>query len=212
MKIGILGAGRVGKTIGEGLIRAGHEVRIGSRDPEHAKHREWKREAGGKGDVVSLNEAARFGDPVFAALPWDGLKEALERLEPGVLKNKTVVDVTNAVRFEDGPRLMYGDTSAGELVQRWLPDSSVVKTLNTVSDSRMVHPSFRDGMPAMFVSGNDARAKNQVKSLLEDLGWRDMIDLGDIRQSRLQEALMLACVISEIRLGSPGMAFALLRG
>lgn len=62
----------------------------------------------------------------------------------------------------------------------------------------------------MFMSGNNLESKEQVRTLLKDLGWSTVIDLGDISRSRLQESIMLACVISEIQLQSPGAAFALL--
>jgi len=75
----------------------------------------------------------------------------------------------------------------------------------------MIYPKFREGSPIMFISGNNISSKNQVNSLLKDLGWPLIVDLGDIRQSRLQESIMLACVISENQLQSPGAAFALLR-
>lgn len=63
----------------------------------------------------------------------------------------------------------------------------------------------------MFVSGNHAPSKDQVRVLLNDLGWSTVVDLGDIRQSLLQESIMLACVISEFQLQYPGSSFALLR-
>jgi predicted dinucleotide-binding enzyme len=211
LNIGIIGAGNVGTVLGKGLARAGHRVLMSSRDPHNAKYRSWKQEVGGNGDMDSFDEAAHFGETVILALPWSCLKDVLDKIDPVRLRNKTVIDVSNAVQFDNGPRLQYDHTSAGELVQSWLPESHVVKALNTVSDKRMVHPNYKEGTPAMFISGNADHAKQQVKTILEDLGWLDIIDLGDIRQSRLQEAVMLACVISEIRLQSTGAAFALLK-
>ncbi|WP_176706633.1 NADPH-dependent F420 reductase [Paenibacillus hemerocallicola] len=211
MNIGIIGAGNVGTVLGKGLAMAGHRVLMSSRDPQNAKHRFWKQEVGGNGDMASFDEAARFGEIVILALPWSCLKDVLDTIGPVRLSNKTVIDVSNAVRFDNGPRLQYDHTSAGEWVQSWLPESHIVKALNTVSDKRMVQPYFKEGIPAMFISGNADHAKQQVKTILGDLGWSDIIDLGDIRQSRLQEAVMLACVISEIRLQLPGAAFALLK-
>ncbi|MBW7455353.1 NADPH-dependent F420 reductase [Paenibacillus sepulcri] len=211
MNIGIIGAGSVGAGIGHGLIRAGHHAAISSRDPQHAKHGAWKQAAGGQGDVVSFNEAARFGELIVMALPWSCAADVLDNIDHSYMKNKTVIDVSNAVEFSSGPRLLYDNTSAGEIMQQMLPESRVVKTLNTVSDKRMVRPAYREGVPVMFMSGNERHAKNQAAFLLNDLGWKDVVDLGDIRQSRLQESIMLACVISEIRLQSPGAAFALLR-
>ncbi|AKG37327.1 NADPH-dependent F420 reductase [Paenibacillus durus] len=211
MNIGILGAGNVGKILGKGLVLAGHHVLISSREPHDPKHFFWKQEVDKSGDVTSFDEAAQFGEIIIAALPWFCLKDVVETIDPGYLKNKTVIDVSNAVHFDNGPRLLLVDTSAGEIVQKLLPESQVVKTLNTISDKIMIHPKFKEGSPIMFISGNNNCSKDQVSALLKDLGWSTIVDLGDIRQSRLQESIMLACVISEIQLQSPGSAFALLR-
>ncbi|MEW9699269.1 NADPH-dependent F420 reductase [Paenibacillus sp. SI8] len=211
MKIGILGAGNAGKILGKGLIMAGYRVLISSREPHNPKHSPWKQEVGESGDIASFEDAAQFGELIIVALPWSCLKNVLATIDPVSLKNKTVIDVSNAVYFDNGPRLLLEDTSAGAIVQELLPESHVVKTLNTISDKIMIHPNFKEGSPIMFVSGNDKPSKDQVRTLLKDLGWTIIVDLGDIRQSRLQESIMLACVISEIQLQSSGSAFALLR-
>lgn len=211
MNIGILGAGNVGTTLGKGLISAGYDVCISSRISDDPKHLIWKQEVGTSGDITSFQEAALFGELIILALPWYCLKDVIETINPVYFKNKTVIDVSNAVYFDDGPRLQLVDTSAGEVIQQLLPESHVVKTLNTVSDKIMIHPHFKEGSPIMFISGNNPSSKDRVNTLLKDLGWSTIVDLGDIRQSRLQESMMLACVISETQLQSPGSAFALLR-
>ncbi|MEK3912110.1 NADPH-dependent F420 reductase [Paenibacillus sp. FSL H7-0331] len=211
MNIGILGAGNVGLALSKGLVHAGHHVLISSRDPKNSKYFAWKHDVGNNGDITTFNIAAQLAEIIIVALPWSCLKEVLEKIDPAHLKNKTIIDVSNAVQFDNAPRLLFDSTSAGELIQGLLPDSYVVKTLNTISDKKMVHPNFIEGMPTMFISGNEIHSKNQVKSLLNDLGWIDIVDLGDIRQSRLQESIMLVCVISEIQLQSPDSAFALLK-
>lgn len=210
MKIGILGSGNVGKALGKGLAMSGHSVRVSSREPDHPKHASWKQEGGDPVEMASFHEAARFGETIILALPWDGLKDVLESIDPADLKNKIVIDVSNAVTFNRGPRLLHNESSAGEIVQQLLPDSYVVKTLNIVSDQIMNHPHFSAGSPVMFMSGNNLQAKVTVRTLLQDLGWSTIVDLGDISRSRLQESIMLACVISEMQLQSPGAAFALL--
>lgn len=210
MKIGILGSGNVGKALAKGLAVSGHRVVVSSREPDHPKHASWKKDIGSSVGMVTFDEAVRFGETVILALPWEGLKYVLESIDPANIKNKTVIDVSNAVSFDGGPRLLHNETSAGEIVQQLLPDSFVVKTLNIVSDQIMVHPHFSGGSPVMFMSGNNLESKEQVRTLLKDLGWSTVIDLGDISRSRLQESIMLACVISEMKLQSPGSAFALL--
>ncbi|WP_028612607.1 NADPH-dependent F420 reductase [Paenibacillus harenae] len=211
MKIGILGAGNVGRILGEGFVNSGHLVLISSREPHNSKHVSWKQVVGQSGDITSFEEAAQFGEIIIIALPWSCLKDVLETIDPVYLKNKTVIDVSNAVHFDNGPRLLLQDTSAGVIVQKLLPESHVVKTLNTISDKIMTHPNFIEGSPIMFMCGNDNPSKDQVRALLKDIGWTTVIDLGDIRQSLLQESIMLACVISENQLQSSGSAFALLR-
>ncbi|NQX58003.1 NADPH-dependent F420 reductase [Paenibacillus qinlingensis] len=211
MNIGIIGAGNVGKILGEGFVKSGHRVVISSREPHNLKHVSWKQEVGESGDITSFEEAARFGEIIIVALPWSCLKDVLTSINPVYLTNKTVIDVSNAIHFDNGPRLLLPDTSAGVTVQKLLPESHVVKTLNTISDKIMIHPNFKEGSPIMFMCGNDNSSKDQVRALLNDIGWTTLVDLGDIRQSILQESIMIACVISEIQLQSPGSAFALLK-
>ncbi|WP_169091686.1 NADPH-dependent F420 reductase [Paenibacillus sp. PL91] len=197
--------------LGEGFVKSGHRVLISSREPHNSKHVSWKEEVGESVGITSFHEAARLGEIIIIALPWSCLKDVLETIDPAYLRNKTIIDVSNAVHFDNGPRLLLQDTSAGVIVQKLLPESNVVKTLNTISDKIMIHPNFKEGSPIMFMCGNDNSSKDQVRALLKDIGWTTVVDLGDIRQSLLQESIMLACVISEINLQSPGSAFALLR-
>jgi 8-hydroxy-5-deazaflavin:NADPH oxidoreductase len=76
-----------------------------------------------------------------------------------------VIDVTNALDFSKGmpPRLAIGHTdSAGETVQRMLPESKVIKAFNIVGNPYFIHPDFPGGPPTMFICGNDAQAKKNV--------------------------------------------------
>jgi len=211
MNIGIIGAGNVGQALGKGLTNADHTVIISSRDPHSERLQAWKREVRPNSRSGTFTEAAQFGELVIVALSWPSVEEVLKSIPSEYLANKTVVDVSNAIEFGTPLRLALTDTSMGELVQQWLPKSYVVKTLNMVDASRFVHPDFEEGTPTMFVAGNQQRAKDQVRRLLEELGWKDIIDLGDIRQSRLQESLSLVCMTSQMQLQAFGAAFALLR-
>ncbi|WEK36405.1 MAG: NAD(P)-binding domain-containing protein [Candidatus Pseudobacter hemicellulosilyticus] len=211
MKIGILGAGNVGRVLGKGLLDAGHSVLISNREPQSESLFTWKEQLGAGCHTGTFAEAAAFGDVIIIAINWNGVQELLQGLGAAALKDKIVIDLCNAVSFSETPQLALKGITAGELVQQWLPDSKVVKTLNMVGASRMVNPSYAQGIPTMFLCGNDAGAKQQVTTLLEALGWKDNIDLGDISRSNLLESLMLTCLIAELQLKTFNAAFSLLR-
>lgn len=212
MHIGILGSGDVGRTLGAGLARHGHEVMLGTRDPEASRIRDWVKETGHSVRAGTFAEAADFARLAILATAWSGTGHALELAGKDRLKDNVVVDVTNPLVFGDGPPTLAlsGDDSAGEQVQRWLPDSHVVKTLNHVGHAHMVHPDFPGGPPDMFLCGNDAEAKTQVAGLLETLGW-PAIDLGGIEMSRYLEPLAMVWIVHTIRTGRGDHAFKLLR-
>jgi predicted dinucleotide-binding enzyme len=102
-----------------------------------------------------------------------------------------MLDVSNPLDFSHGfpPTLFVKDTdSLAEQIQRAFPDARVVKSLNTVSAEVMVDPgSVGDGDSSMFVAGDDPDAKDVVVLLLLELGWRDIIDLGQLSAARGME-------------------------
>jgi 8-hydroxy-5-deazaflavin:NADPH oxidoreductase len=190
MKIGIIGAGNVGQQLAADLSKLGHETVIGTRDT--SKLAEFK-EKNPQISIGSFAEAAAQPDLIMLATNWAGTQNALELAGIEQLKGKTVVDITNPLDFSSGkPALALGfNTSAGEMVQSWLPNAHVVKALNSITAFAMLNPKeFIGGEPDMFIAGNDSDAKKQVSSLLESVGW-GIVDLGDITQSRLIEPLAL---------------------
>ncbi len=80
--------------------------------------------------------------------------------------------------------------SLGEELQKMLPETHVIKTLNIVNCEVMVDASKCGGDATMFVAGNDAGAKKITQSLLQQFGWTDILDLGDIRNARSTEMMM----------------------
>ena len=188
MNIGILGSGDVGRRLGDGLIALGHKVKIGTREPGKLDIQQWINNHGQeKATAGTFAEAASYGD---------------------------VIDVTNPLDFSKGipPRLAVGHTdSAGETVQRLLPESKIVKALNTVGNLQMINPDFQGGPPTMFVCGNDKDAKKTVAdSILTPFGW-ETIDIGGIEGSRLLEPLAMLWIIYYFRTNTGNHAFKLLR-
>jgi 8-hydroxy-5-deazaflavin:NADPH oxidoreductase len=183
---------------------------MGSRTPENLK--DWAAESGSKASAGSVADAASFGDVVVLATAWSGAENALRLAGPANLRGKTVIDVTNPLKVEEGkpPGLAVGLTdSAGETVARWLPGANVVKAFNIVGNSYMVDPDFPGGPPDMFICGDDAGAKKTVADICKAFGW-NVTDIGGIEGARLLEPLCLLWVRYGVATGAWAHAFKVL--
>ncbi|MGI5413868.1 NADPH-dependent F420 reductase [Streptomyces chartreusis] len=176
-KISILGNGRVGGSLATALNRAGHDVTVADRSPGAAA------------------DAARSAHVVINATPGEGSLERLVALREE-LRGKILVDVSNAT--VDGPDglpvdLLHHGSSLAEQLQRALPDTHVVKTLNTMLYSVMTAPATLSQPATVFLSGEDRSAKEIVRGLLVDLGWHEewITDLGGVETARATEAAVL---------------------
>lgn len=213
MRVGILGTGDVGQTLGSGFLTVGHQVKMGSRNPHQEKVRAWLERTGKQASAGSFAEASAFAEIAVLATRWDGTENAIRLADPKNLAGKIVIDVTNSLDFSAGmpPKLAIGHTnSAGESVQRWLPESFVVKAFNTVGNPHMVNPQFPGGPPDMFICGNKSQAKQTVTDVLKVFGW-SVIDLGGIECSRYLEPLAMIWILYSINTKSGNHAFKLLR-
>jgi predicted dinucleotide-binding enzyme len=210
MKIGILGSGDVAKALGRGFAAAGHEVKLGTRSP--SKLLEWAEVTGHGVTSGSFAECAAFGEVVVLAVLGQAAHDVIGFAGVANFKGKLVLDATNPLDFSTGkPALFVGHTdSLGERVQKWLPQAKIVKAFNTVGNAQMVHPSFPDGKPDMFICGNDDGAKEQAAKLCKDLGWQ-ALDFGGIEVSRSLEELCMLWVAYGVKNSSWSHAFKLLR-
>lgn len=188
MRIGVLGTGMVGNSIGTKLVELGHAVRMGARDAANEKAAEW---ASGEGERShgTFADATEFGELVFNCTGGAVSLEALEQAGEDALRGKVLVDVANPLDFSKGapPTLtVCNDDSLGEQIQRRFPEARVVKTLNTVNHEVMVDPGRIPGEHDVFVCGEDAAAKAEVTELLESFGWprERVLDLGGIEAAR----------------------------
>jgi predicted dinucleotide-binding enzyme len=191
MKIGILGTGMVGETLGTKFVQLGHQVKMGSRSANNDSAAKWVESAGAQASQGTFDDAATFGEMAFICLKGAVFLDVAKTLNPTALAGKVIVDVSNPLEFSNGVMSLSlcNTNSLGEEVQKALPSAKVVKTLNTVNCGVMVDPA-KGGNPTMFLCGNDADAKKKVTDVLKSMGWRDIIDIGDITKSRGTEALM----------------------
>jgi predicted dinucleotide-binding enzyme len=195
--------------LGNKLSKLGNDVKMGSRKAGGEKATGWVKETGGRSSEGSFAEAAAHGEIVFNCTAGTASLEALNAAGAKNLEGKTLVDVSNPLDFSKGmpPTLSVCNTdSIGEQIQRAFPTAHVVKSLNTVTAGVMVEPSIIPGVHDMFVSGNDAKAKAQVINLLKTgLGWKEVIDLGDIKGARAQEMLLALWVRLYMKFQTPNV-------
>ena len=224
MKVGILGSGMVGQTIGAKLAERGVDVVLGTRTPSKLDEKrgmggplaEWVAKVGKKGRLGTFAEAAAHGEIVINATSGTGSLQALSMAGAKNLAGKILIDIANPLDFSKGmpPSLTVCNTdSLAEQIQKAFPEAKVVKTLNTTNAYVMVDPSLvAGGEHDIFVSGNDADAKQRVTSLLKEwFGWKSVIDLGDITTARGTEMLLPIWVRLWGALGTPMFNFRIAR-
>lgn len=184
MQVAVLGTGMVGRAIAPRMAELGHVVRLGTRDPAATRARDGWTDLPGV-PLVTFAEATAGADLVVHAGSGTAALELLE--QAGDLAGTVLLDISNPLDFSAGfpPTLAVKDTdSLAEQLQRALPDTRVVKSLNTLTAELMVHPERLPEPTSVFVSGDDAEAKRLVTDLLTELGHRDVIDLGGIETAR----------------------------
>jgi len=192
-KIGILGTGMVGQTIGKKLISLGYEVKMGSRTANNEKAAKWAAEMGSKAGHGTFGDAALAGEIIFLCTKGEATIDIVKLGGVANFEGKVVIDVSNPLDFSKGmpPSLFVcNNDSLGERVQHTIPGAKVVKTLNIVNCEVMVNPAKSGGKATMFLCGNDAAAKKETGEILKQFGWDDQLDLGDITSSRALEMML----------------------
>ncbi len=215
MRVGVLGTGQAGRAIAGKLRELGHDVVVGTRDPQELMERTepdargndpfatWQAANTGVG-IGTFEEAAAHGELLVNATNGAASLEALRSVGQENLAGKVLVDISNPVDYSQMPPTLFvsNTDSLAEQIQREFPDARVVKTLNTVTASVMVDPgSVGNGHHTAFVSGDDKFAKADVIALLSDgFGWKDVLDLGGIETARAAEmyVTLWAAVMMEI--------------
>lgn len=198
MKIGVLGTGMVGDAIGSRLVELGHEVKMGSRTADNEKAKAFVAKHAGKASAGTFAEAAAFGEIIINCTAGVASVEALQMAGEANINGKIIVDIANPLDFSKGapPSLipsLSNTNSLGEEIQNTFPSVKVVKTLNTMWCGLMVNPAMiNSGDHTNFMCGNDAEAKQKVKALLNEFGWKNenLLDLGDISSARGTEAIL----------------------
>ena len=179
MKIAIIGAGNVGKTLGAALRAKGHSVSYGTRDPANSDERNAK----------TVAAALSGAEAVILATPWIAT-EALVCEYADELAGKIVIDATNPVN-PSLTRLAVGSgTSGAEMLQSQARKAKFFKAFNSTGASVMAKPHFPEGDAVMFVAGPNGSDKRTVLRIVADVGF-DAVDAGELKAARLLESLAL---------------------
>ncbi len=227
MKVAILGTGMVGQGLAVALRAVGHEVTMGTRDVAaslaNAKPSAfglpsfgvWHKDHADIG-VATFADAAQFGELLIHASNGATALEVLRLARLEAVGNKVLIDLSNDLDASKGmpPVSRSSDVAGaglGEKIQAAYPQLRVVKTLNTMNVQVMVNPAAVGGDSTVFMSGNDAQAKQTARNLLESLGWKDILDLGDISTSRGVEMLLPLWLRTMGALGHANFNFKIVR-
>ncbi|MCA9492315.1 MAG: NAD(P)-binding domain-containing protein [Myxococcales bacterium] len=205
MRIGVIGSGRIGGTLGRGLAAAGHEVTYGWRDPTKPVPDDLRHE---RGAVAPVAEAVGGADVVILSTPWAAAEAALTAITD--FGGKPLLDCTNPIG--PGLTLTHGHTdSGGEQVQRWAPTARVVKVFNTTGMENMADPRYGEHAAAMLACGDDDDAVAVGVRLATDLGF-EALPFGPLKNARLLEPMALVWIdLAMVRGQGRGFAFGLLR-
>ena len=193
-KIGVLGSGVVGRTLAGGFLKHGYDVMLGTRDPARGEVPAWVNSNPGA-KAGTFRETAIFGEIVVLAAKGLVVEDVISQAGPDHLTGKIVIDTTNPLASDTPVNGILQFTtganeSLGEKVQVLLPNTHVVKAFNSVGSGLMINPKFEQGVPTMFLCGNNPEAKAVVSRICAQFGW-EPFDCGDIGASRALEPLCI---------------------
>ena len=174
LKIGIIGSGRIGGTMGEHWVKAGHAVMFSSRHPENLK--ELAAGLGPRAHVGTPREAAKFGDVVFIAVPYSAMPE-IGREYASELKGKVVVNASNPIPRRDGPIAEEAQKKgAGVADAELLPGARVARAFNFPGANVFKTEANRAGEKiAVPVAADDKEAMEVAARLVRDAGFEPVI-------------------------------------
>jgi predicted dinucleotide-binding enzyme len=172
-KIGVIGSGRVGGTLGSVWVRAGHEVMFSSRTLDDDKALAAK--LGANARAGTPREAAAFGEVVLVSVPYRALPEIGKEVGD-LIKGKVVIDTCNPFANRDGEIANWArEKGAGLASAELLPGARIVRAFNAVGYTRMGEAHQQPGKVGMPIAGDDAQAIAIASRLIRDIGFEPVL-------------------------------------
>jgi len=173
LKIGIVGSGRIGGTLGELWLKAGHEIMFSSLDLEHDKALAAR--LGGRARAGTPREAAAFGEVLLIAVPYSALPHVGRDLGE-LLKGKVVLDPSNPIPGRDGEIAIWArKKGAGLASAELLPGARIVRAFNAIGYSRLPEAARRSERLGMPIAGDDANAIAVASRLVREIGYEPVV-------------------------------------
>ena len=182
LKIGVIGSGNIGGTLGEFWIKAGHEVLFSSRHPEELKG--LVERLGPNAHAGTTREAVNFGDVILVSVPYAALPE-IGRDLADVLPGKIVLDTCNPVPNRDGKMAEEARVKGtGVASPEYLRGTRLVRAFNTLGVSRLRSAAYREGERiAIPIAGDDKAALEIASRLVKDAGF-DPVLVGPLARAK----------------------------
>jgi len=181
MRIGIVGSGRVGGTLGGVWVKAGHEVMFSSRNIGH--DRALAARLGRNARAGTPREAAAFGGVLLVSVPYRALPEVGKDLAD-LIKGKVVIDTCNPFASRDGEIATWArEKGAGLASAELLPGARIVRAFNAVGYTRMGEAHEQPGRIGMPIAGDDAQAIEVASRLIRDVGFEPVL-IGGLAMGR----------------------------
>ena len=173
LKIGIIGSGRVGGTLGGVWAKAGHPVMFSSLDLEADK--KLAASIGQNASAGSTVEAAKFGDVLLISVPYKALPTVGKELGD-LIKGKIVIDTSNPIVARDGDMAVAArEKGAGATSQELLPGARIVRAFNAIGYARMGEAHKDKGKVGMPIAGDDKKAIDVASELIREIGYEPVL-------------------------------------
>lgn len=180
-KIGIIGSGNIGGTLGRIWAGAGHTVMFSSLDLEH--DRKLAAEVGANASAGTPRDAAKFGEVLLVAVPYHALPAVGKELG-ALLKGKTVIDACNPFTQRDGEVGKWAqEKGAGLASAELLPGANIVRAFNAVGYARLPEAASRKPRAGMPIAGDDPKAVAVASALIRDVGYEPVL-IGGLAMGR----------------------------
>ena len=181
-RIGVIGAGHIGGTIGGLWVKKDHRVMFSSRHPDDLKPLAMS--LGSLAQAGSVGQAIEFGEALFIAVPYGAIPQ-IGRDYSALLKDKVMLDACNAVLARDGQIADEVEKNGiGVTSQKYLAGARIVRAFNTMSFATFAHEANRpDPKLAVPIAGDDPQAVQIAADLVREAGF-DPVVVGKLADAR----------------------------